>query len=99
MNRKPHSPGLCYYLAVERSLHGSQYSRYCFDFEPSIINPKLTAADACKRLVRNLPLESQEFKPLLYCDSAFQSKLLLDYLCAQKQPFIIAGAEVRQAAN
>ena len=95
MTRKPHSPGLCYYLAVERVLYQSHYTRYCFDFEPSILDPKLTAAQACKRLVRNFPLENPQLKPLLYCDAAFRSQEIIDDLCAQRQPFVIAGAGAR----
>ena len=63
MQRKPHSPGLRYYLAVERILYGDHYVRYCFDCELSILNPKLTPTEACKRLAKNFPLDSPDLNP------------------------------------
>lgn len=95
MDRKPHSPGLCYYLAVERVLYGNHYVRYCFDLEPSILNPKLTATQACIRLVERFPLVNPGLRPIMYCDAAFCNKDLLETLQVQRQPFVIAGAGQR----
>jgi len=84
--RKPHPLGLCYYMRCDRkNLHGTNIL-YVLDWEESIFLPKISAADAAKKLL----LRSNNTSATIVMDNAFFSEEMLNWLEDNKFSYVLA---------